>query len=183
VNEVTSRDVAFTVHPSPIGDLLLAATDQGLALVGFRESGASGETRADAALERLAREVGQRVVRAPERLGAVARQFDEYFAGTRQVFDLPLDLRLAHGFRRVVLDHLLAIGYGRTAGYADVAAAAGNPRAVRAVGSACAHNPVPVVVPCHRVLRSDGSLGGYAGGLEVKRFLLTLEAGPGRTRG
>ena len=165
-------DVAYTVHPSPIGELLLAATDRGLALVEFRGSGAG----VDGALERHAREVSPRVVRAPARLAAVARQLDEYFAGTRQAFDLPLDLRLAHGFRRTVLDHLLAIGFGRTASYAEVAAASGSPRAVRAVGSACAHNPVPVVVPCHRVLRSDGSLGGYAGGLEVKRFLLTLES-------
>lgn len=179
MSEVTDLDVAYVLHPSPIGDLLLAATTHGLALVEFAGS-AEG---LDATLERLAREVSPRVLRAPGRLGEAARQVDEYFAGARRAFDLPLDLRLAHGFRRTVLDHLLAIGYGRTASYAQVAAAAGNPRAVRAVGSACAHNPVPVVVPCHRVLRSDGSLGGYAGGLEVKRFLLSLEAEPGRTRG
>jgi len=183
MSEGTALDAAYTVHSSPIGDLLLAATDRGLALVEFGGSGAGGEPWTDAALERLARELGPRVELVPARLAAVARQLDEYFAGTRQAFDLPLDLRLAHGFRRAVLDHLLAIGYGRTASYGEIAAAVGNPRAVRAVGSACAHNPVPVVVPCHRVLRSDGSLGGYGGGLEVKRFLLALEAEPGRTRG
>ena len=104
-----------------------------------------------------------------------ARQLDAYFAGSRHTFDVPVDLRLATGFRRQVLDHLTTIGYGRTESYTAVAAATGRPRAVRAVGSACATNPVPVVVPCHRVLRSDGSLGGYIGGLGAKRTLLALE--------
>ena len=120
--------------------------------------------------------VSPRVLRAPGRLDAVARQLDEYFAGRRRTFDVPLDFRLARGFRRAVLAHLPEIGYGRTESYAQVAAAAGSPKAVRAVGTACAKNPLPVVVPCHRVVRSDGSYGGYAGGEEAKRTLLTIEA-------
>jgi methylated-DNA-[protein]-cysteine S-methyltransferase len=119
------------------------------------------------------------VLRAPARLELAAREIDEYFAGRRTRFDLPLDLRLATGFRRLVLTCLPGIGYGTTASYAALAAAAGHPRAVRAAGTACATNPLPVVVPCHRVIRSDGTLGGYAGGAAVKQALLTLEsAGP-----
>ena len=117
-----------------------------------------------------------RLLEAPARLDGAARQVEEYFAGARRSFDLPVDLRLSTGFRRAVLDHLAEIGFGRTESYAEVALAAGSPRAVRAVGSACATNPLPVVVPCHRVLRSDGSLGGYVGGLDAKRTLLALEA-------
>jgi methylated-DNA-[protein]-cysteine S-methyltransferase len=119
------------------------------------------------------------VLRAPARLDPVARQLDEYFAGRRQTFDVELDWRLSAGFRSVVLHQLTEIGYGRTASYTAVAAQAGNPRAVRAVGSACATNPLPVLVPCHRVLRSDGGLGGYLGGVAAKRTLLALEAGSG----
>ena len=104
------------------------------------------------------------------------RQLSEYFAGQRQSFELPLDFRLSSGFRRQVLAHLPEIGYGHTESYAQVAAATGNPRAVRAVGSACATNPIPVVVPCHRVVRSDGTSGGYRGGPEAKKSLLALEA-------
>jgi methylated-DNA-[protein]-cysteine S-methyltransferase len=116
------------------------------------------------------------VLRAPARLDRAAREIEEYFDRRRSVFDLPLDLRLAHGFRRTVLSHLPEIGYGRTASYAAVAALAGNPKAVRAVGTACATNPLPVIVPCHRVVRSDGSIGRYVGGTDVKQALLTLEA-------
>ncbi len=101
---------------------------------------------------------------------------DEYFAGQRHSFDVPLDWRLSAGFRSTVLHRLPEIGYGHTASYAAVAQLAGNPRAIRAVGTACATNPLPVVVPCHRVVRSDGSMGGYLGGVEAKRTLLTLEA-------
>ena len=103
-------------------------------------------------------------------------QLDEYFAGRRREFDLPIDLQLAHGFRRTVLEHLLDIAYGTTASYASVAAASGSPAAARAVGSACAHNPLPLVVPCHRVVRSDGTIGQYGGGTEAKHALLALEA-------
>jgi methylated-DNA-[protein]-cysteine S-methyltransferase len=165
-------DVAYRTVPSPVGDLLLAATDLGLVRV------ALGGERPDAVLAELARDISPRVLLAPARLDAVARELDEYFAGRRRGFDVPLDLRLARGFRRVVLEHLRAVAYGTTVSYAQLAAASGNARAVRATGTACAHNPLPLVVPCHRVLRSDGTLGGYTGGLEVKRALLALEAGP-----
>jgi methylated-DNA-[protein]-cysteine S-methyltransferase len=130
----------------------------------------------DAVLATLAGAVSPRILRAPARLDEVSRQLEEYFAGRRRVFDVPLDLRLARGFRRSVLAHLPAIGYGQTESYAQVAAAAGRPRAVRAAGTACATNPLPVIVPCHRVIRSDGTPGLYVGGPEAKRSLLTLEA-------
>ena len=112
----------------------------------------------------------------PARLDSAARELEEYFAGRRRGFDLPLDWRLSAGFRRTILTRLAEIGYGHTASYAAVAQLAGNPKAVRAVGTACATNPIPVVVPCHRVVRSDGTMGGYLGGADAKRALLTLEA-------
>ena len=130
----------------------------------------------DEVLQALSDRISPRVLHAPERLDPVARELEEYFAGRRRVFDVPLDWRLSAGFRSTVLHRLPEIGYGHTASYATVAEMAGNPKAVRAVGSACATNPLPVVVPCHRVVRSDGGLGGYLGGVEVKRTLLTLEA-------
>lgn len=163
-------DVAYRAIDTPIGPLLLAATDRGLVRVAF-----AGEDH-DSVLIELAERVSPRVLKAPARLDDVAREIDEYFAGRREAFDLSLDLRLSRGFRREVLTHLLEIGYGTTATYAWVAAAAGNPKAVRAAGSACATNPIPIVVPCHRVIRSDGTLGGYGGGLDVKQALLALEA-------
>jgi methylated-DNA-[protein]-cysteine S-methyltransferase len=163
-------DVAYRTLDTPVGELLLAATERGLVRVAYASEGHQ------AALERLAREVSPRVLRAPARLDRAAREIEEYFAGRRSTFDLPLDLRLTHGFRRTVLSHLPEIGYGRTASYAAVAALAGNPKAVRAVGTACATNPLPVIVPCHRVVRSDGSIGRYVGGADVKQALLTLEA-------
>ncbi|HYQ65503.1 methylated-DNA--[protein]-cysteine S-methyltransferase [Actinophytocola sp.] len=163
-------DVAYRTLDTPVGTLLLAATEQGLVRVAYdREDH-------DAVLSRLAELVSPRVLRAPARLDPAARQLAEYFAGGRRLFELPLDFRLARGFRLAVLAHLPAIGYGHTESYAQVAAAAGSPRAVRAVGTACATNPLPVVVPCHRVVRSDGSYGGYVGGEDAKRTLLTLEA-------
>ncbi|WP_243867463.1 methylated-DNA--[protein]-cysteine S-methyltransferase [Actinophytocola oryzae] len=163
-------DVAYRTLDTPVGTLLLAATEEGLVRVAYAREDH------DAVLAKLADAVSPRILRAPARLDPVARQLGEYFDGGRQTFDLPLDLRLARGFRLAVLTHLPAIGYGRTESYAQVAAAAGSPRAVRAVGTACATNPLPVVVPCHRVVRSDGSYGGYVGGEDTKRTLLTLEA-------
>lgn len=163
-------DVAYRTVDTPIGSLLLAATDRGLVRVAFASEGH------DQVLQALAAGVSPRILSAPARLDDVARELDEYFAGRRQVFDLPLDFRLATGFRRAVLGRLPGIGYGTTASYAAVAAAAGSPKAVRAAGTACATNPLPVVVPCHRVIRSDGSLGRYRGGQDVKQALITLEA-------
>ena len=163
-------DVAYRTVNTPIGTLLLAATTEGLVRVAFALEGH------DAVLETLASRVSPRILYAPARLDEAARQLDEYFSGRRQHFDLDVDLRLASPFRRIVLEHLRTIGYGRTESYATVATASGSPAAVRAVGTACASNPIPVVVPCHRVVRSDGSLGGYLGGLDVKRALLALEA-------
>jgi methylated-DNA-[protein]-cysteine S-methyltransferase len=163
-------DVAYRVLDTPIGPLLLAATEEGLLRVAFEVQDH------DSVLGGLADAVSPRILHAPGRLDEVARELDEYFAGQRRTFDVALDFRLSHGFRRAVLAHLREIGYGRTESYAQVAAAAGSPKAVRAVGTACATNPLPVVVPCHRVVRSDGSSGGYAGGAAAKRTLLSLEA-------
>lgn len=163
-------DIAYHIIDSPVGPLLLAATDLGLIRVAYpREDH-------DAVLQQLANKVSPRILHAPARLDTAARELDEYFTRTRRTFDLPLDWRLSAGFRSTVLHHLPEIGYGQTASYAAVAALAGNPKAVRAVGTACATNPLPVVVPCHRVIRSDGAMGGYVGGTEAKRLLLDLEA-------
>jgi methylated-DNA-[protein]-cysteine S-methyltransferase len=163
-------DVAYRTLDTPVGTLLLAATPKGLLRVAYASEGH------DKVLEKLAREVSPRLLLAPGRLDDAAREIEEYFAKRRSAFEVPLDLRLAHGFRRTVLLHLPEIGYGETASYAAVARASGNAKAVRAVGSACATNPLPVVVPCHRVVRSDGSTGEYVGGVEAKRTLLSLEA-------
>ena len=162
-------DVAYRVVDSPVGPLLLAGTEAGLVRVAFAVEGH------DAVLEQLATAISSRVLRAPARLESAARELGEYFEGHRRQFELPLDFRLAHGFRREVLGHLPEIGYGNTASYAAVAALTSSPRAVRAVGTACARNPLPLVVPCHRVVRSDGSQGAYLGGPEAKSLLLALE--------
>ena len=163
-------DVAYRTLDTPVGSLLLAATEKGLVRVAY-----ACEDH-DRVLDQLANSVSPRVLRAPARLDLAAREIEEYFAGRRNRFDLPLDFQLSHGFRRTVLSHLTEIGYGKTASYAAIAAAAGNPKAVRAVGTACATNPLPLVVPCHRVVRSDGTIGQYAGGTDTKRTLLALEA-------
>lgn len=163
-------DVAYRDLDSPIGPLRLAASPAGIVRVAF--AGEDG----DAVLADLARRVGARVLRAAAPLDPAARELEEYFAGTRRRFDVPVDLRLAGGFRRTVLDRLRDVGYGATATYAELASAAGSPRAVRAVGSACALNPVPLFVPCHRVVRSDGTAGRYRGGEAAKAALLALEA-------
>lgn len=163
-------DVAYRTLDTPVGRLLLAATGQGLVRVAYAVQDH------DAVLRQLAEHISPRILNAPARLDETSRQIEEYFAGRRTRFDLPLDWRLSKGFRREVLRHLGEIDYGHTESYAQVAAASGSPRAVRAVGTACATNPLPLVVPCHRVVRSDGSVGGYAGGAEAKHTLLTLEA-------
>lgn len=166
-------DIAYRTVDSPVGPLLLAATPVGLLRVAFAGEGHDG------VLAVLAQRVSPRILAAPGRLDEVARQLGQYFDGARRTFDLPMDLRLSRGFRRAVLDRLVATAYGQTVSYAALAAASGSPAAVRAVGSACATNPVPVVVPCHRVVRSDGRLGQYLGGVDAKRTLLDLEAGGG----
>ncbi|WP_426564142.1 methylated-DNA--[protein]-cysteine S-methyltransferase [Angustibacter sp. McL0619] len=162
-------DVAYRTLDSPVGLLLLAATERGLVKVSFEREGH------EQVLDKLATSVSPRILLAPRRLDAVAHELDDYFAGRRHDFDVPLDLRLAHGFRLSVIEHLRDIGYGRTESYSDVAQAVGSPRAVRAVGTACATNPLPLVLPCHRVVRSDGTLGRYGGGDEAKRWLIDLE--------
>jgi methylated-DNA-[protein]-cysteine S-methyltransferase len=163
-------DVAYMTIDSPVGTLLLAATPKGLVRVAYDVEDH------DRVLDSLSQRLSPRVLRAPERLNAAARELDEYFSGQRRVFDLPLDLSLSTGFRQLVQRRLPEIGYGQTRTYRQVAELVGNPKAVRAVGTACATNPLPVVVPCHRVLRSDGTPGGYVGGPGAKTTLLSLEA-------
>jgi methylated-DNA-[protein]-cysteine S-methyltransferase len=163
-------DVAYRTHDTPVGTLLLAATEQGLVRVAYASE------NHDSVLQTLADRISPRVLSAPARLDAVAAELDEYFAGRRRSFDVPLDWRLSAGFRRSVLTHLAAgVGYGHTVTYAKIAQLAGNPKAVRAAATACATNPLPVVVPCHRVVLTGGGLGRYLGGAEAKRALLTLE--------
>lgn len=162
-------EIAYREIDSPVGPLLLAATPRGVVRVAFAIEGF------DAVLTDLATRLSPRVLRAPNRLEATAYELDGYFSGRRTAFDLPLDHALSSGFRARVQAHLTAIPYGETATYAQVAAALDNPKAIRAVGSACATNPLPILQPCHRVLRSDRSLGGYLGGLPAKEILLALE--------
>jgi methylated-DNA-[protein]-cysteine S-methyltransferase len=164
-------DVAYRTMDSPIGPLLLAATPAGLVRVAFER-----ENHEDVLVE-LSTAISPRVLQSSRRVDDVARQLDEYFAGQRRTFDVPVDLQLSKGFRRAVLTHLLEIPYGVRESYTVVARAAGNPKAVRATGSACATNPIPLVVPCHRVVRTDGTYGQYRGGPEVKHMLLTMESG------
>lgn len=161
-------DVAWVVTDTPIGPLTLTATDRGVLQIAFGDD--------DRVLEELAAGVSPRVLYLPARLDALRRQLDEYFAGRRHRFEVPLDRRLSRGFRAQVLAALAAhVGYGETTSYKDLAELAGNPRASRAVGSAMATNPHPIVVPCHRVLRSGGALGSYGGGTDTKAWLLRLE--------
>ncbi|GLB65170.1 methylated-DNA--protein-cysteine methyltransferase [Dietzia sp. NCCP-2495] len=189
-------DVAYREIASPIGGLLLAATTSGLVYVAFEV-----EDRPDV-LDMLATRIGPRVLQVPAAdsaaassadavpgagdaaagagragiLDAAADQIEQYLAGTRRDFDLPLDTRLATGFRGEVQRHLVDVSYGRTATYKQLAAELSRPGAVRAVGTACATNPLPLVWPCHRILRTDGGLGGYRGGIEAKQRLLAMES-------
>jgi methylated-DNA-[protein]-cysteine S-methyltransferase len=167
--EAELLDVAYRTLDTAVGRLLLARTPLGLVRVAFLD--VDGD-----ALATLAQRISPRILHAPALLDDAATEIDEYLAGRRTAFDLPLDLRLAEGFRRQVVEHLREIGYGRRESYATVAAAVGNPKAVRAVGTACARNPLPLVIPCHRVVRTDGSIGQYAGGPAAKSALLELEA-------
>jgi len=156
-------DVRYDVVDSPVGELRVAATDRGLCRISYREDGWE---------DQLARGFGVRVLRAP--LDDVRRELDEYFLGERRAFDLRLDLRVAP-FHEAVLRELVRVPYGRTETYGALAAKAGRPGAARAVGTVMNRNPIPIVLPCHRVVGADGSLTGYAGGLDVKRRLLQLE--------
>jgi len=162
-------DVAYANADSPFGPLLLAATPGGLVRVNL-PSYDPEET-----LEELAAKVSPRVLEAPERLDTARREFDLYFEGRLTEFDLPIDWRLTGGFRGRVQRAIARIPYGQTRTYTDMARSAGNERAVRAAGTACGSNPIPIVVPCHRVLRSGGGLGGYGGGLPMKEALLKME--------
>jgi methylated-DNA-[protein]-cysteine S-methyltransferase len=163
-------DIAYRTVDSAVGPLLLAATPLGLLRVAF-----ANEDH-DSVLQNLSARISPRVLEAPTRLDSVARQLEEFFTGRRQSFDVALDWSLSHGFRRTVLEHLNTdIGYGTTTSYAILARLSGSPKAVRAVGTACATNPIPIVVPCHRVIRSDGAVGAYRGGPAAKRVLLDLE--------
>ena len=162
-------DVAYATADSPFGELLLATTPRGLVRVGLPNEDA------DELLTDLARRVSPRVLEAPVALDEARRELDLYFEGRLRAFGLPLDWRLSEGFRRRVLNAIAEIPYGETRSYTEIATEAGNERAVRAAGTACGRNPLPLVVPCHRVLRSGGALGGYLGGPEMKRGLLELE--------
>jgi methylated-DNA-[protein]-cysteine S-methyltransferase len=169
-------DVAYVTTDSPFGPLLLARTPRGLVRVGLPAYDP------DETLEELAARISPRVLEAPAQLDEVRRQLDLYFEGKLTEFDLPLDWRLTNGFRGKVQRAIHRIPYGETRSYMQLAATAGNPRAVRAAGSACGTNPLPIVVPCHRVLRSGGALGNYGGGVPMKRALLELEGGWGASR-
>jgi methylated-DNA-[protein]-cysteine S-methyltransferase len=165
-------DVAYERHDSPLGSLVLAATRDGLVRVGLP---AEGE---DAVLDELARRVSGRILVASRaEITNTRRQLDEYFAYRRTRFDVVLDWRLTGGFRRQVLNAARGIPYGQTVSYREVATRAGSPGAVRAAGTALATNPLPIVVPCHRVVRSGGQLGAYRGGAEAKATLVELERG------
>jgi methylated-DNA-[protein]-cysteine S-methyltransferase len=160
-------DVAWTGYDSPVGTLVLAATEEGLVTISYRD--------ADEVIDTLAAKVSPRVLSYPKRLDEVRRQLDDYFEGRRHEFDLDLDWSLATAFQRTVLDVVREVGFGHVATYHDVATAIGRPTASRAAGGANARNPLPIVVPCHRVIGSDGSLTGYGGGIERKAFLLEME--------
>jgi methylated-DNA-[protein]-cysteine S-methyltransferase len=163
-------DLTYRTVDSPYGSFLVVASPEGLVRVAFELEGH------DAVLEAVASAVSPRILHSGRRTDEAARQLDEYFGGQRRAFDLPVDLRLVRGFRHSVISHLREIPYGTTETYAIVAKAAGNAGAVRAAGSACAHNPIPVVIPCHRVVRSDGSIGQYLGGTDTKAALLAMES-------
>jgi methylated-DNA-[protein]-cysteine S-methyltransferase len=162
-------DVAYATADSPFGTLLLATTPRGLVRLGLPNQDT------EALLQDLATRVSPRVLEAPPQLDEVRRELDRYFEGRLTTFDLPLDWQLTGGFRAKVQHAIARIPYGRTRSYTEVARTAGNERAVRAAGTACGSNPLPIVVPCHRVLRSGGALGGYGGGLPMKKALLELE--------
>jgi methylated-DNA-[protein]-cysteine S-methyltransferase len=163
-------DVAYAVLDAPVGTLVAARTPRGLVALSYADSGV------DAVLTRLAARVSPRVLHAPARLDDVRRELEEYFSGARRDFDLAIDWSLTRGFGRKVLRATARIPFGSIATYAEVARRAGSPNAYRAAGNALAANPIPIVVPCHRVVRTGGDLGGYTGGLDKKRRLLAIES-------
>jgi methylated-DNA-[protein]-cysteine S-methyltransferase len=162
-------DVAYAQVDSPLGPLTVAATARGLVTLVYPER------PVDRVLERLSAEVSPRVLEAPARVDGIRRELDAYFSGALERFSTPIDWSLSQGFYRKVLQATARIAFGEVSSYAGVAAGAGSPKAVRAAGTGLGSNPIPIVVPCHRVLRSDGAIGGYTGGLERKEFLLALE--------
>jgi methylated-DNA-[protein]-cysteine S-methyltransferase len=163
-------DVAYATLDSPVGKLLVATTDRGVVRIAYVDAADAESVLAD-----LAARVSPRVLAAPRKLDEPRRELDEYFAGRRRRFDLGLDLRLTQGFGRRVLRATARIPYGSVSTYKRVASAAGSPRGSRAAGNALGSNPIPIIVPCHRVLHSGGGLGGYTGGIERKRLLLGVE--------
>ena len=165
-------DVAYATLDSPLGKLLLASTKKGLVTVAYLD-----DEDEYAVLATLAGTVSPRVLRSPRRLDEPRRELDQYFTGAREQFELAVDWRLSQGFGRRVLRATARIPYGTVSSYKRIASEAGSPRGYRAAGNALGSNPLPIVVPCHRVLHSGGGLGGYTGGLERKRLLLSLEAG------
>lgn len=167
-------DVGFDVVDSPVGPLFVAATPHGIARIHF-------EPEPELQLERLARTFGPRVLRSSRSVDTARRQLDEYFDGRRHAFELDVDLRVDAPFARQVLEELVRVPYGQTTTYGALAAQVGAPRAARAVGTVMNRNPIPIVLPCHRVVGSTGSLVGYAGGLDRKRLLLDLEQASART--
>jgi methylated-DNA-[protein]-cysteine S-methyltransferase len=170
-------DVAIARTGSPLGELLLAATPRGLACVSYLDFREEDET-----LARLASRLSPRVVEAPARLDDARRQLEDYFDGRRRGFELPIDWGLVGGFGRRVLGRTAEIPYGEVATYGAVARGIGSPGAARATGNALGANPMPIVVPCHRVVRGGGKMGGYTGGVERKELLLRLERGSGDDR-
>jgi methylated-DNA-[protein]-cysteine S-methyltransferase len=164
-------DVAYATLDSPVGPLLLALTPHGLVRVAYVDGGE------EQVLSELAARVSPRVIRAPRKLDEPRRELDQYFAGDRREFELPLDWQLIRGFGRKVLSAAARVPYGSVSTYKQMASEAGSPRAARAAGNALGANPLPIIVPCHRILHSGGGLGGYTGGLERKRRLLAIESG------
>ena len=162
-------DVAYGRYESPLGDLTVIVTPRGLARLSYAGEGIDGQ------LIEIAERISPRILEAPERTDTVRRQLDEYFAGRRHDFAVPIDWRLVRGFAGDVLRATARIPFGAVSSYRQVAAEAGSPNAYRAAGNALGSNPIPIVVPCHRVLHAGGSLGGYTGGLDRKRYLLQLE--------
>ena len=161
-------DIAYAEVESPVGTWLVAATPRGLVKLAFTHY-------VDEALEELAKKISPRILHAPAKLDDVRRELDEYFEGERREFEVPLDWSLVKGFNLKILRATAKIPYGSVSTYSDMARKAGSPRAARAAGNALHNNPIPIIVPCHRVLHRDGGLGGYGGGLPLKERLLTLE--------